>query len=40
MIFFCLTKAKAIVVYSPASDFVTGLCVTLIVSIVHAALLF
>jgi len=30
----------AIVIYSRAGDFIMGLCVTLIVPIVHAALIF
>jgi len=34
------SQLKAIVVYSPASDCVMGSCVTLIVPIVHAALIF
>jgi len=34
------SQFKAIVVYSTADVFVMGLCVTLIVSIVYAALVF
>jgi len=36
----CNRHFKAIVVYSPAGDFVMGLCGTLLVPIVHAALSF